>query len=137
MSGAMDGRAQDNGRVYQATGDQHITEHHHYAGSGPAAVGGPDSVRRPAVGRTPLALRDRSEVLARLRDGLTSGRGAEVYVLHGMGGCGKTAVAQAFFDIATVEYLRVGLWVNAADRAGLRAACSRPPPTEVPVTANC
>lgn len=117
----MDGRAQDNGRVYQATGDQHITEHHHYAGSGPAAVGGPDSVRRPAVGRTPLALRDRSEVLARLRDGLTSGRGAEVYVLHGMGGCGKTAVAQAFFDIATVEYLRVGLWVNAADRAGLRA----------------
>ncbi|MFE2493956.1 tetratricopeptide repeat protein [Streptomyces scopuliridis] len=121
MSGAMDGRAQDNGRVYQTTGDQHITEHHHYMGSGRAPMGGPDSVRRPAVGHTPLALRDRSEVLARLREGLTSGRGAEVYVLHGMGGCGKTAVAQAFFDIATVEYRRVGLWVNAADRAGLRA----------------
>ncbi|MGC5000046.1 tetratricopeptide repeat protein [Streptomyces sp. DT195] len=121
MSGDMDGRAQDNGRVYQTTSDQHITEHHHYGGYGPAAVGGPDSVRRPAVGHTPVALRDRSEVLARLREGLTSGRGAEVYVLHGMGGCGKTAVAQAFFDIATVEYRRVGLWVNAADRASLRA----------------
>ncbi|MYS22520.1 Tetratricopeptide repeat-containing protein [Streptomyces sp. DvalAA-14] len=117
----MDGRAQNDGRVYQTTGDQHVTEHHHYAGGGPGAVGGPDSVRRPAVGRTPLALRDRSEVLARLREGLTSGRGAEVYVLHGMGGAGKTALAQAFFDIATAEYRRVGLWVNAADRAALRA----------------
>ncbi|MFI5758128.1 tetratricopeptide repeat protein [Streptomyces sp. NPDC051569] len=121
MSGAMDGRAHQNGRVYQTTGDQHITEHHHYASGGRATVGGPDSVRRPGVGHTPLTLRDRSDVLARLREGLTSGRGAEAYVLHGMGGCGKTAVAQAFFDIATVEYRRVGLWVNAADRAGLRA----------------
>ncbi|MFJ2110887.1 tetratricopeptide repeat protein [Streptomyces sp. NPDC087850] len=121
MSGDMDGRAQDNGRVYQTTGDQHITEHHHYGSCGPAVVGGPDSVRRPAVGHTPVVLRDRSEVLARLREGLTSGRGAEVYVLHGMGGCGKTAVAQAFFSIATGEYGRVGLWVNAADRATLRA----------------
>lgn len=122
MSGPMDGRAEDDGRVYQTTGDQHITEHHHhYAGSSPAAGGGPDSVRRPAVGRTPLALRDRGEVLARLREGLAPGRGAGTYVLHGMGGCGKTAVAQAFFDIATTEYGRVGLWVNAADRAALRA----------------
>ncbi|MEV7425979.1 tetratricopeptide repeat protein [Streptomyces sp. NPDC091212] len=121
MSGEMDGRAQDHGRVYQTTGDQHITEHHHYGSYGPADMGGPDSVRRPAVGQTPVALRDRGEVLARLREGLTSGRGAEVYVLHGMGGCGKTAVAQAFFDIATGEYGRVGLWVNAADRATLRA----------------
>ncbi|MFJ7996670.1 tetratricopeptide repeat protein [Streptomyces sp. NPDC096310] len=116
----MDGRAHGEGRVYQTTGDQHITEHH-YGSYGPAATGGPDSVRRPAVGHTPVALRDRSEVLTRLREGLTSGRGAEVYVLHGMGGCGKTAVAQAFFDIATGEYGRVGLWVNAADRAALRA----------------
>lgn len=117
----MDGRAEDDGRVYQTTGDQHITEHHHYVDGGRGVAGGPDSVRRPAVGHTPLVLRDRSEVLTRLREGLTSGRGAEVYVLHGMGGCGKTAVAQAFFDVATVEYRRVGLWVNAADRAGLRA----------------
>jgi hypothetical protein len=122
MSDAMDGRAEDDGRVYQTTGDQHITEHHHhYAGGSRAAGSAPDSVRRPAVGRTPLVLRDRGEVLARLREGLAPGRGTEVYVLHGMGGCGKTAVAQALFDIATGEYGRVGLWINAADRAGLRA----------------
>ncbi|MFF5568179.1 tetratricopeptide repeat protein [Streptomyces sp. NPDC012623] len=121
MSGDMEGRAEDNGRVYLTTSDQHITEHHHYADGHRATVGGPDSVRRPTVGHTPLALRDRSEVLARLREGLASGRGSEVYVLHGMGGCGKTAVAQAVFDIATLEYRRVGLWVNAADRAGIRA----------------
>jgi tetratricopeptide (TPR) repeat protein len=117
----MDGHAEDAGRVYQTTGNQHITEHHHYTGSSRTAGSGPDSVRRPAVGRTPLILRDRSEVLARLREGLASGQGSAVYVLHGMGGCGKTAVAQAFFDIATVEYRQVGLWVNASDRAGLRA----------------
>lgn len=115
----MDGRAEDGGRVYQSAGDQHITEHHHHGGR--PATGGPDSVRRPAVGRTPVVLRDRSEVLARLREGLTPGRAAGVYVLHGMGGCGKTAVAQAFFDIAIREHGRVGLWVDAADRAGLRA----------------
>jgi tetratricopeptide (TPR) repeat protein len=118
--GGMDGRAEDDGRVYQASGDQHITEHHHYGGE-EATRGGPDSVRRPTVGRTPLVLRDRSEVLGRLHAGVTPGRAGEVYVLHGMGGCGKTAVACALFNIATTEGGRVGLWVNASDRASLRA----------------
>lgn len=49
MTGAMDGHAEDRGRVYQASGDQHISEHHHY-GDEAATPGGPDSVRRPAVG---------------------------------------------------------------------------------------
>ena len=93
----MDGRAQDDGRVYQASGDQHISEHHHHYGSSPAAPAGPDSVRRPAVGRTPVVLRDRTEVLERLRATVAAGHGDEIYVLYGMGGCGKTAVAQAFF----------------------------------------
>ncbi|NLU71563.1 hypothetical protein HCC61_02470 [Streptomyces sp. HNM0575] len=26
----MDGRADSQGRVYQSSGDQHITEHHHH-----------------------------------------------------------------------------------------------------------
>ncbi|MFC4035950.1 tetratricopeptide repeat protein [Streptomyces polygonati] len=120
MTGAMDGRAQDDGRVYQASGDQHITEHHHY-GPGPDAGGGPDSVRRPTVGRTPVVLRDRMEVLDRLRAGIAPGRTGEVYVLHGMGGCGKTAVACALFDTALTDSGRIGLWVNAADRASLRS----------------
>lgn len=118
--GAMDGHAEDDGRVYQASGDQHISEHHHY-GSAPATPAGPDSVRRPTVGRTPVVLRDRTDVLERLRTTVASGPGGEIYVLHGMGGCGKTAVAHAFFQVATTEYGRAGLWVNAADRASLRA----------------
>ncbi|MFI0943124.1 tetratricopeptide repeat protein [Streptomyces sp. NPDC021020] len=115
----MDGRARDEGRVYQASGDQHISEHHHY-GQHPAAPG-PDSVRRPAVGRPPVVLRDRTDVLGRLRAAVAAGQCGEIYVLHGMGGCGKTAVAHEFFRAATAEYGRTGLWVNAADRASLRA----------------
>ena len=120
MTGAMDGHAEDRGRVFQASGDQHISEHHHY-GDAAAPPSGPDSVRRPAVGRPPVVLRDRAEVLERLRDGMRAGQGGEVYVLYGMGGCGKTAVACTLFQLATTEYGRVGLWVSASDRASLRA----------------
>nr|WP_240509761.1 tetratricopeptide repeat protein [Streptomyces malaysiense] len=116
----MDGHAEDRGRVYQASGDQHINEHHHY-GVDTTGVRGPDSVRRPAVGRPPVVLRDRTEVMERLRTSVETGRGGEVYVLYGMGGCGKTAVACDFFQLATGDYGRVGLWVNASDRASLRA----------------
>jgi hypothetical protein len=102
MTGAMDGHAEDRGRVYQASGDQHISEHHHY-GDEAAKLSGPDSVRHPAVGRPPVVLRDRAEVLERLRAGVRAGRCGEVYVLYGMGGCGKTAVAYTFFQQATDE----------------------------------
>lgn len=120
MTGGTDGRAEDHGRVYQSHGDQHISEHHHYNDDGPDN-GGPDSVRRPAVGRLPVALRDRSEVMERLRTSMRTERGGQVYVLYGMGGSGKTAVACALFQEVTAEAGRVGLWVNASDRASLRA----------------
>lgn len=71
------------------------------------------------VGRSPVVLRDRSEVLERLRTSIVWG--GRVYVLHGMGGCGKTAVACELFRIAADSGSCVGLWVNAAERAGLRA----------------
>ncbi|MGW2641553.1 tetratricopeptide repeat protein [Streptomyces sp. NPDC001348] len=120
MTGGMDGHAEDQGRVYQASGDQHINEHHHYGGDGPGP-GGPDSVRRPAVGRPPVVLRDRNEVMERLRASVEAERGGEVYVLYGMGGSGKTAVAYTLFQEIADEQCRVALWVNAADRASLRA----------------
>ncbi|TGN81706.1 tetratricopeptide repeat protein [Streptomyces bauhiniae] len=117
MTGGNDARADGQGRVYQASGDQHITEHHHH---GPD-WSGPDSVRRPAVGRAPVVLRDRTEEMRRLRAALEPGVGNRVYVLHGLGGCGKTAVAYTLFDHATHHAGRIGLWVNASDPASLRA----------------
>ncbi|MEW1753601.1 tetratricopeptide repeat protein [Streptomyces angustmyceticus] len=117
MSGSYDARAEGEGRIYQASGDQHITEHHHH---GPDWTG-PDSVRRPAVGRAPVVLRDRAGEMDRLRAAVEPGAGNRVYVLHGMGGCGKTAVAYTLFHHATGRAGRVGLWVNASDPASLRA----------------
>ncbi|MFE5110114.1 tetratricopeptide repeat protein [Streptomyces sp. NPDC056663] len=117
MNGRNDARADGMGRVYQASGDQHIVEHHHHARD----WSGPDSVRRPAVGRAPVALRDRVEVMGRLRAAVEPGVGNRLYVLHGLGGCGKTAIAHALFRHATGEAGRVGLWVNASDSASLRA----------------
>ena len=121
MTGRQDGHAEDNGRVYQASGDQHFTEHHHHGNNDGWSAGGPDSVRLPAVGRPAVVLRDRTEILQQLREGIADERRGGVFVLHGMGGCGKTAVAYTFFRYATAEAGHVGLWVNAADRAGLRA----------------
>ncbi|MGY5126873.1 tetratricopeptide repeat protein [Streptomyces nigrescens] len=123
MTGALDAHAEGAGRIYQATGDQHITEHHHHGQrcGGYPGTAGPDSVRRPSVGRAPVVLRDRAEVMTRLRESIESGRRERVHVLHGMGGCGKTAVAYALFHDATVGGGSVGLWVNASDQASLRA----------------
>ncbi|MFC4493268.1 tetratricopeptide repeat protein [Streptomyces ovatisporus] len=119
----MEGRADSQGRVYQASGDQHITEHHHHGGSASspsAQSSGIESVRRPTGGRAPVVFRDRTELMARLHAAVDAGRGGHVYVLHGMGGSGKTAVAHAVFQYATGVADRVGLWVNASDRATLR-----------------
>ncbi|MFF7233546.1 tetratricopeptide repeat protein [Streptomyces sioyaensis] len=116
----MDGHAEDGGRVYQSSRDQHISEYHYHSSDDPG-LAGPDSVRRPAVGRAPVVLRDRAEVLNRLRASVAEGNGGQAFVLHGMGGCGKTAVAHAFFQFATEVSGRVGLWVNASDRASLRS----------------
>ncbi|MEK8142351.1 hypothetical protein NKH18_07185 [Streptomyces sp. M10(2022)] len=52
---------------------------------------------------------------------MSEGAGSTVFVLHGLGGCGKTAVACALFAHATRERGRLGLWVNASDQASLRA----------------
>ncbi|RUP68539.1 NB-ARC domain protein [Streptomyces sp. NP10] len=121
MSGSTEGRAEDNGRVYQSRGDQHITEHHHHGSPAVPPGAAPDSVRQPAVGRAPIVLRDRLELMTQLRTALDEGGADQVFVLHGLGGCGKTAVASEVFRIATVEGGRAGLWVNAPDLASLRA----------------
>lgn len=121
MSGMMDGRADSSGRVYQTSGDQHINEHHYHGDAGAAAWAGVESVRQPTGGRAPMMLRDRAGLMECLRAAVAPGAGNQVYVLHGMGGCGKTAIARTLFQFATTEGNRVGLWVNAAERTSLRS----------------
>ncbi|MFB6527093.1 tetratricopeptide repeat protein [Streptomyces sp. NPDC056399] len=138
----VQGRASGQGRVYQAQRDQYVTEHHHHypAGEGPSLFGSsedravvpaprgglgadrtaPDSVRTPLVGRTPLVLRDRCELLPVLLSAACDETG-NIHVLHGLGGCGKTSLAQAVFNEVTRGSRRLGLWVNASERATLRA----------------
>ncbi|MGW4050523.1 tetratricopeptide repeat protein [Streptomyces sp. NPDC004779] len=136
---AIQGRASGNGRVYQAQRDQHVTEHHYhypegapslFASPGPfvpgqpgsfgSAAAVPDSVRTPLVGRSPMVLRDRKRVLPELLQA-AGGETGGVHVVHGLGGCGKTALAQAVFNEVTRESLRIGLWVNASERSTLRS----------------
>ncbi len=132
------GEASGHGRVYQASGDQLITEHHHHYQTPPVAdplgrtivraglsamppgIQGlaPDSVRIPLAERPPRRLRDRHDLLRELSTAAESGGG--IHVLHGMGGNGKTAVAHTVFQEAVCRG-HVGLWVNASDRITLRA----------------
>ncbi|MFD4503971.1 tetratricopeptide repeat protein [Streptomyces sp. NPDC058457] len=125
-------RASGQGRVFQTSGDQYIEEHHHHYDAGaaplfgtappPPAVSpaGPDSVRVPLVGRPPGILRDREELLGVLTTAF-AGAGSDVHVVHGMGGCGKTALAYRLFTEAVRAHGRVGFWVNASERMSLRA----------------
>ncbi|MCT9078626.1 tetratricopeptide repeat protein [Streptomyces fulvoviolaceus] len=127
-------RASGQGRIFQTSGDQYIEEHHHHydagaagplfgrqvlppAGAGPAA---PDSVRMPLVGRAPGVLRNRDQLREALGAAL-AGPGGDVHVVHGMGGCGKTALAYWLFNEVVREHGRVGFWVNASERMSLRA----------------
>ncbi|MFJ8590611.1 tetratricopeptide repeat protein [Streptomyces sp. NPDC093598] len=125
-------RASGHGRIFQTSGDQYIEEHHHHYDAGgplfgrvvsPSAGGGPtapDSVRMPLVGRAPGILRNREQLRETL-GAAVAGPGGEVHVVHGMGGCGKTALAYWLFNEAVREHGRVGFWVNASERMSLRA----------------
>ncbi|RAJ58889.1 tetratricopeptide repeat protein [Streptomyces sp. Amel2xB2] len=120
MSGTQDGRADGEGRVFQAAGDQHITEHHHHGETAASGWAGTESVRQPTGGQEAAVLRDRTELMETLRSAVRGDAAGQVFVLHGLGGCGKTAVARALFRFAT-DQGRIGLWVNAADRTSLRS----------------
>jgi hypothetical protein len=128
-------RASGQGRIFQTSGDQYIEEHHHHYDAGaagplfgrqavpPGAAAGPaapDSVRMPLVGRAPGVLRDREE-LRQVLGAATAGPSGQVHVVHGMGGCGKTALAYWLFTEAVRDHGLVGFWVNASERMSLRA----------------
>ncbi|MEZ0064963.1 tetratricopeptide (TPR) repeat protein [Streptacidiphilus sp. MAP12-20] len=128
MSSRNEGRAEGHGQVFQASGDLHnIKADAVYLGIAEAlAAPGPDSVRHPATGRPPVRLRDREELMKHLRAAIQAGpggqvRGGQIFVLHGLGGCGKTAVAHTLFQEVVTTGERIGLWVNASDDSSLRA----------------
>ncbi|MFJ8887875.1 tetratricopeptide repeat protein [Streptomyces sp. NPDC102402] len=133
--------ASGSGRVYQTAGDQYVTENHYHQapdhgaslfappprrtvvrpqGGGAFGRPAPDSVRTPLVGRAPRVLRDRTALMARLTDAARDETGG-IHVLHGMGGCGKTAVAHSLFTTVHRDGERIGLWVNASERSTLRS----------------
>ncbi|MDH6109834.1 tetratricopeptide (TPR) repeat protein [Kitasatospora sp. MAP12-15] len=114
------GRAFGHGRVYQASRDQLITEHHHhYAGPEPVPWPSPDSVRVARADRPPRILRNRCKLRQTLGTALLEG--GSIQVVHGMGGSGKTSLAHWAFQEAQRSG-RIGLWVTASDRMSLRAA---------------
>lgn len=122
--------AEGHGRVFQADGDQHITEHHHhYSGEAtgpnfpqqPPGGMGPDSIRVPLAAPKPVVVRNRDEVKAKLLSAVTTLGGARIHVLHGLGGCGKTTLARFVFDETVDGHAVEGFWVNTASRSALRA----------------
>ncbi|WP_328328178.1 tetratricopeptide repeat protein [Streptomyces sp. NBC_00455] len=110
--------AYGQGRIFQSERDIQITETHHHGAPDPAASPtGPASVRVALTAPLRAALRDREELRGELLAGLDAGGG--VHVLHGFGGCGKTAVARWLFDQSAPS--RVALWVDASTELQLRA----------------
>ncbi|MCW2902608.1 MAG: hypothetical protein JWO67_4873 [Streptosporangiaceae bacterium] len=113
--------------MFRADRDQHITEYHtHYSAAASAPPGhdrsGPDSVRVPLTAPLLAPIRDRRElrqILLRATIGIAAGEA--VHVLHGMAGCGKTALAQTIFDEAVGSHGVIGLRVNASGTTPLRA----------------
>ena len=118
---------EDHGRAFQAMGDQVITE---YTVNIAAPSSGdslawpsPESVRTPLTAALGSPLRDRSELqrlLLHAASGALPTTGG-VHVVHGMAGCGKTALARTVFDTAVTEYGVVGLWVTASGIASFRS----------------
>ncbi|MFI7103134.1 tetratricopeptide repeat protein [Streptomyces sp. NPDC050161] len=110
--------AYGQGRIFQSERDIQITEHHHHGAAGnPASAAGPASVRVALSAPLRAALRDREELREELLAAVGTGGG--VHVLHGFGGCGKTAVARWLFDEAAPS--QVALWVDASSESQLRA----------------
>lgn len=56
-----------------------------------------------------------------LLEALGPGVGNQVYVLHGVAGCGKTTIAYEIFEQVRQRGDRVALWVNGSDSTMLRS----------------
>ncbi|MEV0370418.1 tetratricopeptide repeat protein [Streptomyces sp. NPDC050636] len=106
--------AYGQGRIFQSERDIQITEHHHHGT--PGFGSGPASVRVPLAAPLRAGLHDREELREELLSSLRTH--GEVHVLHGFGGCGKTALARWLFEQAAPS--TVAMWVEATTESQLR-----------------
>src|SRR6266536_365903 len=93
------------------------------------------------VGRDPRSpLRGRADVVKDLAEVLAevvadADRGSRVWVLHGLGGCGKTTIAIEVAHRAAALGVRVW-WVRAVDQASLVGGCGPSPTMREPVSSS-
>ncbi|UQA93328.1 tetratricopeptide repeat protein [Streptomyces halobius] len=106
--------AYGQGRIFQSERDIQVTEHHHHGS--PGFGSGPASVRVPLAAPLRAGLHDREELREDLLSSLRTH--GEVHVLHGFGGCGKTALARWLFEQAAPS--TVAMWVEATTESQLR-----------------
>ncbi|WP_052435000.1 tetratricopeptide repeat protein [Streptacidiphilus melanogenes] len=119
----MHQEATGQGRAYSAQHDLHITEYHSHVTAPPTGTplpSGPTSVRMPLAAPLRTKVHDRRDLRKLLLDAaLSVGRSGGTHVIHGMPGCGKTAVVQAVMgEFAAARdgagQTVTGLWVSAA-----------------------
>lgn len=113
------------GRLFRSGRDQYIAEYHSHVVPTLGALweqqAGPDSVRTPLIAGMRSPIRDRLELRRHLLNVTVGNPPADaVQLVHGMPGCGKSAVALTVFDEAVGSHGIVGLWVNAASAASFR-----------------
>ncbi|MEZ0064966.1 tetratricopeptide (TPR) repeat protein [Streptacidiphilus sp. MAP12-20] len=122
-AGGVQQEVTGQGRAYSAQHDLHITEYHAHVtapATGTPLPSGPASVRVPLAAPLRTRVHDRRELRKLLLDAaLGAGRSGGTHVIHGMPGCGKTAVVQAVIgEVAaardTAGQAVSGWWVNAA-----------------------
>jgi len=78
-------------------------------------------------------VKDLAEVLAEVV--ADADRGSRVWVLHGLGGCGKTTIAIEVAHRAAALGVRVW-WVRAVDQASLVGGCGPSPTMREPVSSS-
>ncbi|WP_063750626.1 tetratricopeptide repeat protein [Streptomyces roseochromogenus] len=112
----------DHGRLFNADRDQVNIEIGSYTAQyspGGAAARrehvGPDSVRVPLAAASLTPIHDRHDLRRLLlRAACHPDASDSPVVVHGMGGCGKTAIVRVVFDEAVGQHGVIGLWVNAS-----------------------
>lgn len=129
------------GRAFSALNNMHINEYHTHYSSVPdrsdpeTRLSGPASVRVPLAPRMLTRIHDRRKLRDLLLAAVLDASPADpahsgIHVVHGLPGCGKTAVAQTVFDEAVSHSDSrgrpvAGIWVNASSTSSFLSGMLR------------